>query len=81
MVSGFQSEGQKVKCMYCQGELKKGIAPFHVDRKNLHMVLDAVPAWVCEQCGEIYLDENEAEAIQDLVKTVEEKTQALAITA
>ena len=61
--------------------MKKGTTPFHVDRKGCHLMLDAVPAWVCEQCGETYFEEKEVDAIQDLVSSVELKSQAMALTA
>lgn len=44
-------------------------------------MLEAVPAWVCEQCGEAYFEEKEVDAIQELVKSVEQKAQVLALTA
>ena len=60
--------------------MKMGTTPFHVDRNACHITLDAVPAWVCEQCGEAYFEEKEVDAIQELVKSVEEKAGALVIT-
>ncbi len=68
-----------MKCVYCQGEMKRGTTPFHVDRKGCHLMLDEVPAWVCEQCGEPYFEEKEADAIQDLVRSLEQKAEALAL--
>jgi len=70
-----------MKCIHCRGEMKRGTTPFHVDRKGCHLVLDAVPAWVCTQCGEPYFDEKEVDAIQELVASVEERAGALALTA
>lgn len=67
-----------MKCLYCQGEMKKGVAPFHVDREGCHLTLDKVPAWVCTQCGESYFEAAEVDAIQDIIQSVEQKTQALA---
>ena len=67
-----------MKCLYCQGEMKKEMAPFHVDRKGCHLTLDKVPAWVCMQCGESYFEATEVDAIQEIIQTVELKTQALA---
>ena len=52
----------------------KSTAPFHIDRKGYHLTLDAVPAWVCNQCGEIYFDEHEVDSIQEIIKTLETKT-------
>ena len=70
-----------MKCMHCQGEMKKGVTPFHIDRKGCHLTLDKVPAWVCTQCGEPYFEEAEVDAIQDLIQSVEQKTQAIALAA
>ena len=70
-----------MKCIHCQGEMKWGTAPFHIDHKGCHLVLDAVPAWVCEQCGEPFFEEHEVDAIQDLVRSLGQKLAALASTA
>ena len=63
-----------MKCMYCQGEMTRGVTHFHVDRKGCHLTLDAVPAWVCRQCGEAYFEGGEIEVIQSLVELLDEKT-------
>jgi YgiT-type zinc finger domain-containing protein len=70
-----------MKCIYCQGKMKRSTVPFHVDRKGCHLVLDAVPAWICKQCGEAYFEEKEVDAIEKLVRSLEKKTQALSLTA
>ena len=44
-------------------------------------MLDAVPAWVCKQCGEAYFEEKEVDTIQDLVGALEQKAQELVLTA
>ena len=69
------------KCIHCQGEMKRGTTPFHVDRKGCHLTPDAVSAWVCGQWGEAYFEEKEVDAIQDLVEAIEQKKEALAVTA
>jgi len=70
-----------MKCIHCKGQMKRGTTPFHIDRKGCHLVLDNVPAWVCQQCGETYFEEKEVDAIQDLIMSVEEKAQVLAMIA
>ena len=80
MVRRFQSEGEAMKCIHCQGQMRRATAPFHIDRKGCHLILDAVPVWVCEQCGEAYFEEKEVDTIQDLVRSIEAKTEALAMT-
>jgi hypothetical protein len=42
--------------------------------------LDSVPAWVCSQYGEPCFAEKEVDAIQDLIRLVEQKSLALALT-
>ena len=69
-----------MKCIHCRGKMKKGVAPLHIDRKGCHLTLNNVPAWVCEQCVEVYFEEKEVDYIQDLVRSIEDKTQALVHT-
>ncbi|MFC1816112.1 YgiT-type zinc finger protein [Thermodesulfobacteriota bacterium] len=61
--------------MHCQGKMEKGAAPFHIYRKSYHLTLDAVPAWVCQQCGEVYFDESEVDSIQEIIQTLEDRTE------
>lgn len=60
--------------------MRRGTTPFHIDRKGCHLTLDAVPAWICEQCGEAYFEETEVDAIQDLARSVEQKANAMTST-
>lgn len=68
-----------MKCIHCQGQMRKGVAPFHVDRNGYHLVLDRIAAWICTQCGEIYFEETEVDAIQSIIQTVDSKVGKLAV--
>jgi len=68
-----------MKCMHCRGRMEHRTAPFQVDRKGYHLMFDAIPAWVCSQCGEVYFEEAEVEAIQDVLRTLDEGTERLAV--
>ena len=70
-----------MKCMYCRGKMERGIAPFHVDRRGYHLTLDRIPAWVCTQCGEVYFDEAEVEAIQQVLLALDQQTERMAQSA
>ncbi|MBP8304428.1 MAG: YgiT-type zinc finger protein [Phycisphaerae bacterium] len=70
-----------MKCIHCQGRLRKDSVPFHIDRKGCHVTLDHVPAWVCEQCGEPLLEETAVAAIQDIIRSLEEKCGAFQVPA
>jgi len=69
-----------MKCIHCKGIMKKASAPFHIDRKGCHLMLERVPAWVCEQCGEAYFEEKEVDSIQKLIHSIEQKTSELVAT-
>ena len=70
-----------MKCMYCQGKMVRGVTPFHIDRKDVHVSLDKVPAWVCTQCGEVYFEEAEVNAVQEIIRSIDEQTDKLTCTA
>jgi YgiT-type zinc finger domain-containing protein len=70
-----------MKCLHCQGEMKRGVSPFHADRNGYHLSLDAVPAWICSQCGEPYFEEREVRTIQRLLSGLDKQTSRLASVA
>jgi len=70
-----------MKCIHCQGKMGRGTAPFHIDRKGYHLILDTIPAWVCAQCGEVYFEEAEVEAIQKVMRDLDKRTGKLALSA
>jgi len=72
---------EHMKCIYCKAEMRRGTAPFYIDRKGLHITLDKVPAWLCPQCGETYFEEKEVDSMQALVKAIEERSQEFAQSA
>lgn len=66
-----------MNCTHCGGKLTRSEAPFHIDRGGIHLQLDKVPAWVCNQCGETMLDEAAVESIQAIVGVADEQVQRL----
>ena len=74
---------QKVpmKCIHCHGDMKSATAPFHVVRHGYDLLLDAVPAWVCGQCGEVYFESREVEAIQETIRVLDQQARRLAADA
>lgn len=66
-----------MKCMHCRGNMVRGSTPFSLDRQGYHIHWDAVPAWVCEQCGEPYFEAREVEILQRAASSVEEESQRL----
>ena len=68
-----------MRCMYCQGRMERGTAPFHIDRKGYHLLFDRIPAWVCSQCGEVYFEEVDVDSIQSVIRAVDEQIEKLAV--
>ena len=68
-----------MECMYCKGKMKRGTSPFHIDRKGYHLVFDSVPAFVCEQCGEVYFDEPQVDSIQDAIRAVDVQAEKIVV--
>ncbi len=67
--------------IHCKGRMQMGAAPFHIDRNGYHLSLDAVPAWVCGQCGEPYFEAREVRTIQRLLTQLDKQTAVLASVA
>jgi len=68
-------------CIHCKGKMRRGSTPFHIDRKSYHLLLDAVPAWICTQCGEVYFEEAEVDTIQQAIRSLDKRTEKLAVPA
>ena len=68
-------------CMICQGNMVRGTAPFHIDRNGYHLTLEAVPAWVCSQCGEVFFEESEVRLVQAAIDKLDEQVTKLAKAA
>ena len=66
-----------MKCMHCQGEMERATAPFQIDRKGYHLTFEAVPAWVCSQCGEPYFEEREVTHIQEAIAAMDLNAERL----
>jgi YgiT-type zinc finger domain-containing protein len=59
-----------MKCVICkQGETQPGTTTVTLERASLTLVVKSVPARVCQNCGEEYVDE---ETTTQLLKTAEE---------
>lgn len=66
-----------MRCIHCSGEMRRGVAPFHVARNGYHLLLDSVPAWVCSQCGEAYFEESEVQSIHAAISAIDDQAKRL----
>ena len=77
MVGGLSRKETLVECLHCKGRLVKGTAPFSVDRSGYHLHWDAIPAWVCTQCGESLFEGREVDVIQNAIKALDRENEKL----
>jgi YgiT-type zinc finger domain-containing protein len=62
-----------MECPLCKGQLVRSTAPFSVNRNGYHISWDAIPAWVCSQCGEPLFEPRETELIQETLRKIDEE--------
>jgi YgiT-type zinc finger domain-containing protein len=60
-----------MKCVVCrQGETREGTATVTLERGSLTLVVKGVPAQVCENCGEEYIDDNVSAGLMETAEEV-----------
>src|SRR5438094_3731661 len=60
-------EGEQMTCLVCKpNRFKKGTTILPIERAKAIVLITDIPARVCENCGETYLDEETAQEVQDL---------------
>jgi len=55
--------------------MKKGKTTYTINKKGYHLLIDEVPAWICEQCGEPYFEGDVVDAIQKVVGAVDVRVE------
>lgn len=54
-------------CLACKHDgFKRGTTILPIERGTSILLITDIPARVCENCGETYLDEETAQSVQDL---------------
>ena len=67
------------KCPLCGGEKKQGYTIYSVDLKFGVVVVRKVPAKVCNQCGEEWIDSKTAEQLERIVNSARQKHSELEV--
>ena len=65
------------ECLNCKGELEWKTAPMNVDRKGYHLHWNAVPAWVCVQCGEPYFESDVLDHLQKALAVLDRESEGM----
>lgn len=54
-------------CPLCNGKIKPGTTTFSLDLQSGVIVVRKVPAHICQQCGEEWLDDEQAANLEKIV--------------
>jgi YgiT-type zinc finger domain-containing protein len=68
------------RCPLCSGEKEPGTTTFTVDLKFGVVVVRDVPALVCSQCGEAWIEDAVAEKLEGLVADARRRQAVVEIT-
>ncbi|MBI5787719.1 MAG: type II toxin-antitoxin system MqsA family antitoxin [Candidatus Schekmanbacteria bacterium] len=67
-----------MKCPSCRGKMERGVTtlPYELNRDKLIVVRD-VPALVCVQCGEVFIEALILKQVEGLLNTVQKSGMTL----
>lgn len=58
-----------MRCVICKnGELRVGVTTVTLTRQNMTLVFKGVPAKICDNCGEEYIDETASERLLNIAE-------------
>lgn len=56
-----------MKCFECSGEMIETTTTLHLEKDKRPLIIEGVPARVCQQCGEEYISGQVAEKIGQIL--------------
>jgi len=60
-----------MNCVLCKGTMHNGTTHFPIDRDSQFLLVKNVPALICEQCGEMFIDDKVYQKIEEIVNSVQ----------
>ena len=60
-----------MQCPHCQGRLTPGKTSYTVNRSGYHLIIDQVPAFICDQCHEPLFTEEAVGLVQEMVRALD----------
>lgn len=57
--------------------MRRGTAPLTIDRNGYRVSWNNIPAWVCDQCGEVLFETREVDLIQEALTSLDRETAML----
>ena len=69
------------QCPLCGGDKKRGTTTYSVDSGEGIVVVRAVPAQICSQCGEEWIDAQTAHILEEIVNEAKKRHHQLEVLA
>ena len=66
-------------CVICKGNIKNGKVNFPIDLGTNFVLIKHVPAHVCEQCGEYFLEDDVAAVVEKIAENARSSNAELEI--
>jgi YgiT-type zinc finger domain-containing protein len=80
MGTGFQDKEPPMKCVLCRhGETEPGKVTVTLQRGETAVIIKDVPARICENCGEYYLEEGITEQVLSMAEEAVKKNTEVEI--
>lgn len=77
----MKTDNQQGPCPVCGGNRAPGKTTYSVDLGFGVVVVRDVPAVLCQQCGEEWIDDAVAEKLENIVEDARERRQQVAVLA
>ena len=66
-------------CFMCKGKLERKNISYMAEIDNTIIIIKEVPANVCKQCGEKYIDDDVMVNIEKIVKNLKKESKEISI--
>jgi len=74
-----EGDNKVEKCPLCGGEKKQGYTIYSVDLNFGVVVVKKVPAMICSQCGEEWIDSKTAKKLENIVNSARQTHSELEV--
>ena len=68
-----------MNCVICKGDFIEGLVNHIVDINNHIIIIKNVPALICSQCGDYFIDDKVARVLESLIDSVLESITEISI--
>lgn len=69
-----------MNCLVCKGgTMSKSFEPYFVKLQGGYVIIENVPCWKCNQCGEILFSASVLEKIEDLIERYKKVASKISI--